>query len=134
MPPTYRLTGKAPHIVALMLLSAFAQMGAILMMPALPEIADYFGKSVGATQLVVTSFLLGYAIGQLVYGPLANHYGRKFSIYVGICIATLGTLFSILSSPFNSFSLLIIGRFLEAIGSSAGLSISYTMINDFYYE
>src|SRR3990167_2634290 len=130
----YRLTGKAPHIIALMLLSAFAQMGAILMMPALPEIADYFGKSVGATQLVVTSFLMGYAIGQLIYGPLANHYGRKFSLYVGISIATLGTLFSILSSPFNSFSLLIIGRFLEAIGSSAGLAISFTIINDFYFE
>ncbi|OGT36133.1 MAG: hypothetical protein A3F11_10300 [Gammaproteobacteria bacterium RIFCSPHIGHO2_12_FULL_37_14] len=134
MPPTYRLTGKAPHIVALMLLSAFAQMGAILMMPALPEIADYFEKSVGATQLVVTSFLLGYAIGQLIYGPLANHYGRKFSLYVGISIATLGTLFSIVSSSLNSFSLLIAGRFLEAIGSSAGLAISFTIINDFYFE
>ena len=77
----YKLAGKAPHIIALMLLSAFAQMGAILMMPALPEIADYFGKSVGATQLVVTSFLLGYAIGQLIYGPLANHYGRKFRFH-----------------------------------------------------
>lgn len=133
-PPLYRLTGKAPHIIALMLLSAFAQMGAILMMPALPKIADYFGKSIGLTQLVVTSFLLGYAVGQLIYGPLANQYGRKFALYVGIYIATFGTLFSILSSPLSSFALLIAGRFLEAIGSSAGLSISYTMINDFYFE
>src|SRR5579864_8672417 len=105
--PLYRLAGRAPSLIALMLLSAFAQMGAILMMPALPKIADYFGKSIGATQLVVTSFLLGYAIGQLIYGPLANHYGRKFALYVGISIATVGTLFSILSSPLNSFSLLI---------------------------
>src|SRR3990167_3215893 len=130
----YRLASKAPHIIALMLLSAFAQMGAILMTPALPEIAEYFGKSVGATQLAVTSFLLGYAIGQLIYGPLANRYGRKFSLYVGISIATLGSLFSILSSPMDSFSLLIAGRFLEAVGSSAGLAISFTMINDFYFE
>jgi DHA1 family bicyclomycin/chloramphenicol resistance-like MFS transporter len=130
----YRLAGRAPHIVALMLLSAFAQMGAILMMPALPEIADYFSKNIGATQLVVTSFLLGYALGQLIYGPLANLYGRKFSLYIGICIATLGTLFSILSSPVNSFSLLIVGRFLEAVGSSAGLATSFTIINDFYFE
>ena len=130
----YRLTSKAPHIISLMLLSAFAAMGAIIMTPALPEIATYFGKSVSSTQLAVTSFLLGYALGQLIYGPIANRYGRKFALYLGILIATLGSLFSILSSPLDSFSLLITGRFLEAIGSSAGLAISFAMINDFYYE
>ena len=132
--PVYRLTTKAPHIISLMLLSAFAQIGAILMAPALPEIAEYFGKNVGTTQLVFTSFLLGYAVGQLIYGPIANRFGRKFALYIGITIATLGTLFSILSSPLNSFSVLILGRFLEAVGSSAGLAISFTMINDFYFE
>ena len=130
----YRLNSKAPHIISLMLLSAFAAMGAIIMSPALPKIADFFGKTVGGAQLAVTSFLLGYAIGQLIYGPLANRYGRKFALYVGIIIATLGSLFSILSSPIDSFSLLITGRFLEAIGSSAGLAISFAMINDFYFE
>src|SRR3990167_3264566 len=130
----YRLKSKVPHIISLMLLSAFAAMGAIVMTPALPQIANFFGKNVGSTQLVVTSFLLGYAIGQLIYGPLANRYGRKFALYAGIIIATLGSLFSILSSPADSFTLLIIGRFLEAIGSSAGLAISFAMINDFYFE
>lgn len=130
----YRLASKAPHIISLMLLSAFAAMGAIIMTPALPQIAHFFGESVGTTQLTVTSFLLGYAFGQLIYGPLANRFGRKFALYVGIAIATLGSLFSILSSPVDSFTLLITGRFLEAIGSSAGLAISFTMINDFYFE
>ena len=130
----YKLTSKAPHIISLMLLSAFAAMGAIIMTPALPEIANFFGKSVGSTQLAVTSFLLGYAIGQLIYGPIANRYGRKFALYIGIVIASVGSLFSILSSPADSFALLITGRFLEAIGSSAGLAISFAMINDFYFE
>ncbi|OGT25566.1 MAG: hypothetical protein A3I77_04600 [Gammaproteobacteria bacterium RIFCSPLOWO2_02_FULL_42_14] len=130
----YRLKSKVPHIISLMLLSAFAAMGAIVMTPALPQIANFFGKNVGSTQLVVTSFLLGYAIGQLIYGPLANRYGRKSALYVGIVIATLGSLFSILASPVDSFALLITGRFLEAIGSSAGLVISFAMINDFYFE
>src|SRR3990167_91689 len=130
----YRLDSKVPHIISLMLLSAFATMGAIIMSPALPTIALFFGKSIGATQLAVTSFLLGYAIGQLIYGPLANRYGRKCALYIGIAIATLVSLFSILSSPVESFSLLITGRFLEATGSSAGLSISFAIINDFYFE
>lgn len=130
----HRLTSKEPHVVSLMLLSAFAAMGAIIMTPALPQIAGFFGESVGTTQLAVTSFLLGYAVGQLIYGPLANRYGRKIALYVGIIIASGGSLFSILSSFTDSFTLLITGRFLEAIGSSAGLAISFAMINDFYFE
>lgn len=130
---TFRLIGKEPHIISLMLLSAFAAMGAILMTPALPQIAHYFQMSVGSTQLTVTSFLLGYALGQLIYGPVANRLGRKPALYLGIIIATLGSLFSILSSPIESFHLLIIGRFLEAIGASAGLVVCYTVINDFYF-
>lgn len=131
---TYRLVGKEPHILSLMLLSAFAAMGAILMTPALPEIAKYFNTSVGAAQLTVTSFLLGYALGQLVYGPIANRFGRKPAFYIGIVIATSGSLFSILSSPIESFHLLILGRFLEALGASAGLAVCFTVINDFYYQ
>ena len=130
---TYRLQRKEPHIITLTLLSAFAAMGAILMTPALPQIAKYFNISIGLSQLTITSFLLGYAIGQLFYGPLANRFGRKPAVFIGIALATVGSLFSILSSPVESFHLLILGRFLEAVGASAGLVISFTIINDFYY-
>src|SRR5688572_14890818 len=103
----FRLDVKRPHLFTLMFLSAFASMGAVLMMPALPEISDHFGIHTSTTQLAVTFFLLGYAFGQLIYGPLANRFGRKHAIYVGIAIATLGSIFSILSSPLESFHLLV---------------------------
>jgi MFS family permease len=48
-------------------------------------------------------------------------------------VATIGSVVSILAEPFDSFTLLIIGRLLEALGSSAGLVIAYTIINDYYY-
>lgn len=130
----YRLDVKKPHLLTLMFLSAFASMGAILMMPALPEISTHFGIQTSTTQLAVTFFLLGYAIGQLIYGPLANRFGRKKAIHVGIVIATIGSIFSIISSSLDSFHLLVWGRFFEAVGSSAGLAVSVAMINDFYFE
>lgn len=133
MASKYRLDTKQPHLVSLLVLSAFASMGAVLMAPALPNIATYFHITQGHAQLTVTLFLLGYSLGQLIYGPLANRYGRKPAFYVGICIATVGSLFSILSSPLNSYSLLLMGRLLEALGSSAGLVISFTIVADFYY-
>lgn len=131
---SYRLNVKRPHLLTLMFLSAFASMGAVLMMPALPEISAHFNIHTSTAQLAVTCFLLGYSVGQLLYGPIANRYGRKHALYVGIIIATLGSLFSIASSPLESFHLLVLGRFLEAVGASAGLSISIAMINDFYFE
>jgi len=130
----FRMVGRQPQLFSLMLLSAFAAMGAIVMTPALPSIASHFGTRIGTTQLSVTSFLWGYAFGQLIYGPLANRFGRKFALHTGIFIATLGTIFSLLSSPIESFSLLIFGRFIEAVGASSGLAISFTIINDFYFE
>jgi predicted MFS family arabinose efflux permease len=54
----YRLNVKKPHLVTLMILSAFASMGAILMMPALPEIAAHFHIHTSTAQLTVTCFLL----------------------------------------------------------------------------
>jgi Bcr/CflA subfamily drug resistance transporter len=130
----YKLNVKPPNIMSLIVLSAFASMGAVLITPALPRLATFFNISNGNAQLTVTSFLLGYALGQLIYGPIANRLGRKPAFYIGIAIATLGSIFSIIASPVESFSLLVVGRFLEAFGSSVGLVVCLTIINDFYYS
>lgn len=130
----HRLNQKEPHILILIIMSSFASMGAIILAPALPEIAQYFHISQGHSQLTITLFLLGYAIGQLIYGPLANRFGRKPAFYIGIAVATIGSLISIVSEPLHSFNALILGRLLEALGSSAGLVISFTIIGDHYYS
>lgn len=129
----YRLNVKEPQITSLIILSAFASMGAIVLTPGLPQVAVYFHIATGTAQLTISSFLLGYALGQLIYGPIANRLGRKPAFYIGIAMATLGSLFSILSAPWDSFHLLIVGRLLEALGSSVGLVVCFTIINDFYY-
>lgn len=125
---------KEPTVVGLMLLSAFAVMGAIILTPSLPSITTFYHISTGYAQMTVTLFLLGYALGQLVYGPIANRYGRKPALYLGIVVATIGSILSILSEPLHSFPALLLGRVLEALGSSAGLVVSYTIVNDFYVK
>ena len=130
---TYRLNQKEPHILTLIIMSSFASMGAVIFTPALPQIAKFFQITEGRSQLAVTLFLLGYAMGQLIYGPLSNRFGRKAAFYIGIGVATIGSILSIVAEPLNSFEFLIIGRLLEALGSSAGLVITFTIINDHYY-
>jgi DHA1 family bicyclomycin/chloramphenicol resistance-like MFS transporter len=133
MESLHRLDQKEPHILVLIVMSSFASMGAVIFAPALPEIAQYFHISQGHSQLTITLFLLGYAIGQLIYGPIANRFGRKPAFYIGIVIATSGSLISIASEPLHSFAMMITGRLLDALGSSAGLMISFTVIGDHYY-
>lgn len=129
----HRLEQKEPHIFILIIMSSFASMGAIIFTPALPEIGQFFKVSEGHSQLTISLFLLGYAIGQLIYGPIANRFGRKPAFFIGVAIATIGSIFSILSEPLHSFQLMIFGRVLEALGSSAGLVLAFTIINDHYY-
>ena len=116
----------------LFILVSFGSVSAVLCTPALPSIQAFFGISVGSSQAIITSYLAGYALGQLPYGPLANGIGRKKTLYIGISLASFGSLLCAISSSFHSFSLLIIARFIQALGACVGLKMSFTMVLDRY--
>ncbi len=121
---------KKPQFSILLLLISFATVGAVLFTPALPAITSFFNVSVGQGQLTVTAYLLGYALGQLPYGPLANRFGRKKTLYIGISISIIGSLLCAFSAMIPSFAVLVFARFLQAFGACVGLKISFTMIAD----
>ena len=123
-----------PQFIILLLLVSFASVGAVLFTPALPSIREFFHLSIGEAQFTITSYLIGYALGQLPYGPLANYYGRKKTLYMGISLSIIGSLLCALSRPLESFGLLIVARFLQALGACVGLKISFTMIGDVYSQ
>lgn len=116
----------------LFLLVSFGSVGAVLFTPALPSIQAFFQVSIGEAQLTVTSYLIGYALGQLPYGPLANGIGRKKTLYLGVFLSIVGSLLCAVSSPLHSFGLLVFARFIQALGACVGLKVSFTMIADIY--
>ena len=123
-----------PQFSILLILVSFASVGAVLFTPALPSIQEFFGVSVAKAQLTVTAYLVGYALAQLPYGPIANRYGRKHALYLGISLAGIGSLLCAFSAPLHSFGLLIFARFIQALGASVGLKVSFTMIADAYEQ
>ena len=123
---------KKPHTFSLIILCAFAALGAVLIAPAIPNIAKSLAVSPAKAQYTISMFLVGYAIGQLLYGPIANRFGRKKAYVLGIILASIGSVCSILSDPSKSFSLLLSGRLLESLGMSSGLVVSFTIIGDYY--
>ena len=121
---------KKISFFTLFLLISFASVNAVLFTPALPEIAKYFGITDAASQQTITFFLIGYAAGQLLYGPIANRYGRKPALYAGIILQIISSLLCVFAGMINEYSLLVTGRFLLALGSGVGLKMTFTLVNE----
>src|SRR5690348_11287314 len=120
---------KPSRVAILLLLISFGAFTATLFTPALPELARYFQISEAKAELTMSLFMVGYAIGQLPYGPIANRYGRKKAIFIGLGCAMFGTIFSYVAF---SFWCLCLGRFIQALGAAVGLKITFTMIGDLH--
>lgn len=116
----------------LLLMISFASVNAVLFTPALPEMAKFFAISNNTAQQTITWFLVGYAIGQLLYGPLANRFGRKPALYIGIFLQIISSFLCIYAGTIHTFTLLLLGRFLLALGSGVGLKMTFTLVNECY--
>lgn len=116
----------------LLLMISFASVNAVLFTPALPEITQFFSISNNSAQQTITWFLIGYTFGQLIYGPIANRFGRKYALYTGIGLQIFSSLLCVISGVIHLYFLLIIGRFLVALGAGVGLKMTFTLINECY--
>jgi MFS family permease len=118
----------------ILLLTSFATILAVLFTPAFPAIAQELAISPSTTQLTMTLYLVGYALGNLPYGPFANRYGRKPTLLFGIFIALIGSIAVSLVPWIPSLTLFLTGRFLMGFGASVGIKIATTIIGDIYNE
>jgi len=125
---------KEPRTLLLAILAALPSIFAVLFTPALPLITTFFNVSFGEAQQTMTAYLLGYAIGQLPYGPLSNRFGRKPVFFIGMSAAIFSSLLCVLAGHFHIFSLFVFARFLMACGACVGLNIAYTVIGDLYHH
>lgn len=116
-------------LVVLGSLSAFAPAATDLYLPAFPDVAASFGVDPGAVQFTLSASLLGMALGQLLYGPLSDRYGRKAPLVVGLTVFMLSSLACAVAPTLTS---LVAFRFLQALGGSAGMVISRAIIRDLY--
>ena len=108
-------------------LSAFGPLAIDMYLPAFPLLAESFGTSVDHVQLSLAAYFIGLAIGQLVYGPLADRYGRRGPLLIGV---TLFTLASLASAFAPSIEWLIGVRFVQALGGCAGMVVARAVVRD----
>nr|WP_269450758.1 Bcr/CflA family efflux MFS transporter [Stenotrophomonas sp. MMGLT7] len=108
-------------------LSAFAPFATDMYLAGFPAIAADFGTDVGRVQLSLSSFFLGLCLGQLLYGPLTDAFGRRAPLLAGIALYTAASLALMLAPGIDAFVAL---RLLQAIGGCAGMIVARAVIQD----
>ncbi len=121
-----------PQFLTLILMMSFASVNAVLFTPALPDIARFFAISDEVAQYTISLFLIGYALGQLIYGPLAKRFGGKGALTMGISLQIVASLTCVLSGIIHCYPLLVLSRFMVALGSGVGLKMTFTLVNQNY--
>jgi len=98
--------------------------------PALPNIEMQYQLSMGSIEWLISAFLAGYTLGQLIYGPMANAYGRLTALRSGLLLHLFGVLICFLSSYTEYYLILLFGRFISGLGAAAGLTCTFMLINE----
>jgi len=115
-------------LVAMMM--ALTALSIDIMLPALPAIGEALGiADANDRQIVIISYMFGFAAGQLVYGRLSDRYGRKPVLMVGMAIFIAGSLVASLA---GDFTLLLAARTVQGIGAAAPRVIAFAIVRDRY--
>lgn len=116
-------------LLILVLMSTTGLVGSDVYLPTLPAIAKALGKDVQSIQFTLGIYLVGLSIGQLFFGFITDHYGRKKPLIAGMALYFIA---SILCSFSHSYLQMLICRFLQAIGACSGLIIGRAIVGDLF--
>jgi MFS transporter, DHA1 family, multidrug resistance protein len=118
-----------PLIIVLSAVLVVGEMATDMFIAALPQLAREFSASVSTVQLTLGTYMVGFAMAQLAYGPISDRFGRRVPLMIGTALF-LGA--SLLSAQASSINMLIALRFLQSLGGAAGVTICMAIIRDMH--
>lgn len=110
-------------------LSALAPLTTDMYLPSLPDVERQLQTSTAQVQLTISAYLVGFAIGQVFYGPLADRHGRKPVLFGAILLYCAASLICALST---SIEIMVAARALQGLGVAGGLVVARAMVGDLY--
>lgn len=116
-------------LVSLIAAATLGMLASTIYVPSIPAIAAGFGTKAARVQLTFVSYLLAFALGMLVLGPLSDRYGRRRTMIFGMALSTLASLACTMSP---SIAFLIGARAVQGIGACAGMVVGRATIRDLY--
>lgn len=131
--PLFTVTQQPKFFEFVVLMAMIISMVALsidAMLPALPNIAADLGVTkINDSQYVISILFAGMAIGQMIFGPMSDSVGRKYAINFGFAVFIIGCLVSLLA---ETFSMMLIGRFLQGFGAAGPRVVSTALVRDRY--
>ena len=126
--PARRL-GRVEFVTLLAMSMSLAALGIDLMLPAFEQMRADLGLDPGATEMAgtVTAYFIGLAVGQFLYGPLADRYGRRPALYLGYGIYGIGALAAAVSP---TLEILLLSRVLWGLGAAGPAVVTRAVIRD----
>jgi DHA1 family bicyclomycin/chloramphenicol resistance-like MFS transporter len=110
-------------------LTAIGPLSTDMYLPSLPAIGDVFGTGVAQVQLTLSAFLIGFAVGQVIYGPLSDRFGRKPVLLAASLVYIAASAACALSV---SVEMLIVARAVQALGACGCIVIARAIVRDLY--
>jgi MFS transporter, DHA1 family, multidrug resistance protein len=126
---TDQKTGNKLVLIILGALITISPFSIDMYLPAFSKIAADFGSTTAKVALSLSSYFVGMAIGQIIYGPLLDRYGRKRPLYYGLFIYILSSVGCAFA---ESVEVLVTLRFVQALGASVAWVSSMAMVRDFW--
>jgi len=122
--------GFPEFVVVIASIMALNPLAMDMMLPALPDIASAFHISeANRPQAVLSTFLIGFGIGQFVMGPLSDRFGRRAVLIDGMALYCIASVIAVSAS---SFETLLLARVLQGLGTSATRVIATSIVRDCY--
>jgi DHA1 family bicyclomycin/chloramphenicol resistance-like MFS transporter len=122
-PGTFALTAL------LAALSAIGPLTTDMYLPSLPDIARQLDASTAQVQFTISAYLIGFAVGQIFYGPVSDRHGRKPVLIAAIALFCVASLACALA---RSIEALIVARAFQALGGSGGIVLTRAIVRDIY--
>lgn len=116
-------------ILTLGLLSAIGPFSIDMYLPGFKDIAESLDTSISQVTLSLSSYFIGVSLGQLIYGPLLDRYGRKIPLYIGMLLYLAASIYCSFILDVES---LIIARFFQALGGCAGMVSARALVRDIF--
>lgn len=125
---------SSPTLITLIWFACLSMLGFLstdMYLPAFDELRTSFNTNSSAIGLSLSLFLLGMAVGQIIYGILSDRFGRKKILLLGLSLFCIATL---LCTSVTNIELFLIGRFLQALGACSATVIWQAVVVDRYDE
>lgn len=120
---------SAGYVALLVALGSFGSLTMSIYTPVMPSVGADLGAGSDSVKLTLTTYMLGFAVGQLFYGPLSDRYGRRPVLLVGVSFF-IATTFACSLAP--SIGSLIGLRVLQGLGAASGAVLSRALTRDAY--